>query len=546
MTEVIFHPLCSDLPRPERFTYPFCYEPHPLCLLAASEVQQYIVNIDCWKEEIAKGKMFGVLVVERDGCLGYLAAYSGQLGGRNNWGFFVPAIYDMLQPDGYFKTEERKISAINDEVKALEQDEQMIQLLQDLKLIKVNAGLTIGQYKQDMEDAKKRRDDIRQKETLSAEKETELIKESQFMKAELKRIKKRFKEEEDRITICLKDKEEKLNRLKQKRKQLSDDLQQWLFKQFRVLNGLGEESNLLDIFSNTVGHIPPAGAGECCAPKLLQYAYKHHFHPVCMAEFWWGASPKTEIRHHLHYYPACRGKCKPILEFMLKGLSVEDNPLDIYKEHQIETIYEDDSLVVICKPGGLLSVPGKGDLPSVLSEMRKRYPQADGPMIVHRLDMDTSGLLVVAKTMKAYLNLQQQFCNHTIKKRYVALLTHRPNNLESGTIDLPLSPDPLDRPRQIVNKIEGKAAITKYHIRKTFRNGMTLVDLYPQTGRTHQLRVHCAHHLGLDSPIVGDRLYGQSGDRLFLHAEQIEFTHPITGKQMTFTRLANFSVPISK
>lgn len=546
MTEVIFHPLCSDLPRPERFTYPFCYEPHPLCLLAASEVQQYIVNIDCWKEEIAKGKMFGVLVVERDGCLGYLAAYSGQLGGRNNWGFFVPAIYDMLQPDGYFKTEERKISAINDEVKALEQDEQMIQLLQDLKLIKVNAGLTIGQYKQDMEDAKKRRDDIRQKETLSAEKETELIKESQFMKAELKRIKKRFKEEEDRITICLKDKEEKLNRLKQKRKQLSDDLQQWLFKQFRVLNGLGEESNLLDIFSNTVGHIPPAGAGECCAPKLLQYAYKHHFHPVCMAEFWWGASPKTEIRHHLHYYPACRGKCKPILEFMLKGLSVEDNPLDIYKEHQIETIYEDDSLVVICKPEGLLSVPGKGDLPSVLSEMRKRYPQADGPMIVHRLDMDTSGLLVVAKTMKAYLNLQQQFCNHTIKKRYVALLTHRPNNLESGTIDLPLSPDPLDRPRQIVNKIEGKAAITKYHIRKTFRNGMTLVDLYPQTGRTHQLRVHCAHHLGLDSPIVGDRLYGQSGDRLFLHAEQIEFTHPITGKQMTFTRLANFSVPISK
>lgn len=546
MTEVIFHPLCSDLPRPERFTYPFCYEPHPLCLLAASEVQQYIANIDFWKEEIAKGKMFGVLVVERDGCLGYLAAYSGQLGGRNNWGFFVPAIYDMLQPDGYFKTEERIISAINDEVKALEQDEQMIQLLQDLKLIKVNAGLTIGQYKQDMEDAKKRRDDIRQKETLSAEKETELIKESQFMKAELKRIKKRFKEEEDRITICLKDKEEKLNRLKQKRKQLSDDLQQWLFKQFRVLNGLGEESNLLDIFSNTVGHIPPAGAGECCAPKLLQYAYKHHFHPVCMAEFWWGASPKTEIRHHLHYYPACRGKCKPILEFMLKGLSVEDNPLDIYKEHQIETIYEDDSLVVICKPEGLLSVPGKGDLPSVLSEMRKRYPQADGPMIVHRLDMDTSGLLVVAKTMKAYLNLQQQFCNHTIKKRYVALLTHRPNNLESGTIDLPLSPDPLDRPRQIVNKIEGKAAITKYHIRKTFRNGMTLVDLYPQTGRTHQLRVHCAHHLGLDSPIVGDRLYGQSGDRLFLHAEQIEFTHPITGKQMTFTRLANFSVPISK
>ena len=546
MTEVIFHPLCSDLPRPERFTYPFCYEPHPLCLLAASEVQQYIANIDFWKEEIAKGKMFGVLVVERDGCLGYLAAYSGQLGGRNNWGFFVPAIYDMLQPDGYFKTEERKISAINDEVKALEQDEQMIQLLQNLKLIKVNADITIGQYKQNMEDAKKRRDDIRQKETLSAEKEAELIKESQFMKAELKRIKKRFKEEEDRITICLKDKEEKLNRLKQKRKQLSDDLQQWLFKQFRVLNGLGEESNLLDIFSNTVGHIPPAGAGECCAPKLLQFAYKHHFHPVCMAEFWWGASPKTEIRHHLHYYPACRGKCKPILEFMLKGLSVEDNPLDIYKEHQIETIYEDDSLVVICKPEGLLSVPGKGDLPSVLSEMRKRYPQADGPMIVHRLDMDTSGLLVVAKTMKAYLNLQQQFCNHTIKKRYVALLTHRPNNLESGTIDLPLSPDPLDRPRQIVNKIEGKAAITKYHIRKTFRNGMTLVDLYPQTGRTHQLRVHCAHHLGLDSPIVGDRLYGQSDNRLFLHAEQIEFTHPITGKYMTFTRLANFSVPISE
>lgn len=540
MTVQAFHPLLSDLPRPERFTYPFCYEPHPLCQAAATEVQLYIEAQNCWKEEISQGKMFGVLIAEEEGQLGYLAAYSGQLGGRNDWPFFVPAVYDMLQPDGHFKTGEREISEINNEIKALEQDDGKRRLTDSLKSIHEDAIQAVNSYKQLMEDAKLKRDSIRQAGVLSAEKEAELIKESQFMKAELRRIKKRFKDKEDCIRSQLNDIDTKTERLKQLRRQRSDQLQQWLFEQFKMLNALGEERNLIDIFDHAVGHIPPSGAGECCAPKLLQYAFKNNLRPVCMAEFWWGTSPKAEIRHHLHYYPACRGKCKPILEYMLQGLVVDPNPLDVYREHNIETVYDDDTLTVICKPAGMLSVPGKGDLPSVLSEMQRKYPEAEGPMIVHRLDMDTSGLLIVAKTTQAYLDLQQQFCNHSIRKRYVALLTRKPDRPDNGTIDLPLCPDIADRPRQTVDWQHGKTAITEYHIRKVLDNGMVAVDLYPHTGRTHQLRVHCAHQSGLGTPIVGDRLYGYSDKRMYLHAEQIEFTHPATGQRMTFERLADF------
>ena len=452
------HPLNTDIAKPERFTYPFCYEPHPLCQLAAKEVQAYIASHAEIKEDADHGKMFGVLVVENQNNqsiqnnqsnLNFLAAYSGLLAGRNDWEYFVPPVYDAQQPDGHFKTTEREISRISRETSSTS-----------------NSSSTRG---------------------------------------------------------------------------MSQDLQLWLFHQYQLLNARGETKDLVDIWQNYYDRpklrekfpLPPGGTGDCCAPKLLQYAYQHHLHPVCMAEFWWGQSTKEELRQHLNYYPACRGKCKPILTWMMEGLDVDVNPETLGFPHlEVKTIYEDDALLVVDKPSGMLSTPGRVEEYSVETIMRQRYPDS---FIAHRLDMWTSGLLIVAKSLEVYRSLQEQFVKHQVKKRYIAVL----ENLEildrldvlgkKGTISLPLRPDPMNRPRQIVDHEHGKRAVTDYE----FQNE-NIVALYPQTGRTHQLRIHCAHPEGLGRPIKGDELYGTKADRLYLHAEQIWFRHPITGEDMHF------------
>lgn len=446
------HPLNTDIAKPERFTYPFCYEPHPLCQLAAKEVQAYIASHAEIKEDADHGKMFGVLVVENQNNqsnLNFLAAYSGLLAGRNDWEYFVPPVYDAQQPDGHFKTTEREISRISRETSSTS-----------------NSSSTRG---------------------------------------------------------------------------MSQDLQLWLFHQYQLLNARGETKDLVDIWQNYYDRpklrekfpLPPGGTGDCCAPKLLQYAYQHHLHPVCMAEFWWGQSTKEELRQHLNYYPACRGKCKPILTWMMEGLDVDVNPETLGFPHlEVKTIYEDDALLVVDKPSGLLSTPGRVEEYSVETIMRQRYPDS---FIAHRLDMWTSGLLIVAKSLEVYRSLQEQFVKHQVKKRYIAVLENleildRLDVLEKkGTISLPLRPDPMNRPRQIVDHEHGKRAVTDYE----FQNE-NIVALYPQTGRTHQLRIHCAHPEGLGRPIKGDELYGTKADRLYLHAEQIWFRHPITGEDMHF------------
>lgn len=514
------HPLITDIDPPERFTNPFCYKPHPLCLLAAAETQRHIASLAEWKDEIERGKMFGVLVVEREGHKGFLAAFSGLICGRSDWPFFVPAIYDSSMPDGHFKEKEAEITTINRKIGEMENCQEYIKLKADLKATEAEASAAIGSF----------RDYARQrKRQLYGD---ELTKESQFLNAELRRIKKRYAtmtdETKDRLRIF----DDELDCLRRRRKAMSDELQHWLFSQFRMLNARGERRDLCDIFADTVGKAPPSGAGECCAPKLLQYAYEHGLRPLCMAEFWWGRSPKAEVRHHLCYYPACRGKCKPILAHMLQGLAVDPDPLNEDREQDVKMVYDDDCICVVSKPAGMLSVPGRSDRRSVLSEMRKRFPHAEGPMMAHRLDMDTSGLMVVAKNWDAYLNLQRQFCNHVIHKRYVALLSRLPGRPLEGTISLPLRPDPLDRPRQVVDKEHGKQAITDYRIEE--KGGKVVAWLWPRTGRTHQLRIHCAHSEGLGSPIVGDPLYGEAADRLYLHAEHIEFIHPSTNQPMSF------------
>ena len=454
------HPLESRIAPPERFTYPFAYEPHPLCQLAAKAVQAYIASHEEIREDADKGKMFGVLVVEMlPGQLGFLAAYSGLLAGRNDWPYFVPPIFDAQQPDGYFKTQEREISRIS----------------------------RTSRSSRDFSDASS--------------------------------------------------------------KQLSQELQTWLFHQYRLLNARGEVKDLVDVWQEYYNRpkllrkypLPPGGTGDCCAPKLLQYAYQQGLKPLCMAEFWWGETTKTELRHHLNYYPACRGKCKPVLTWMLQGLDVDPDPESLaFERQELPVVYEDEWLLVVNKPSGLLSAPGRVEEYSVETVMQQRYP---GSMIAHRLDMATSGLLIVAKTLEVYRNLQEQFVKHQVKKKYLAVLESL-DALEKldildkrGTISLPLRPDPMNRPRQLVDPEHGKRAVTDYEFLSD-----SLVALWPQTGRTHQLRIHCAHPDGLGRPIVGDELYGtrEKGQRLMLHAAEIWFHHPVTGINMHLSVAPDF------
>lgn len=539
------------------------YEPHPLCSQACREVQEMLARREDWQEEIARGKMFGVLIVENVKTdtdvpkWGYLAAYSGQIGGRSDWEDFVPAVFDYLQPDGYFKTHEAEISRINQSISHLEKDERMKEARTQIRQLQEERKRTIAAYQEKMKEAKAKRDSRREAGNLSEAEEAEMIRESQFMKAELRRLKKSLSEK-TALETEFDDYQENILRLKQLRKQLSDALQQWLFSQFRMLNQEGESKDLLEIFRDealkeypqaaiatsriaALKMVPPAGSGECCEPKLLQYAYQHGYKPLQMAMFWWGESPKEEIRHHLQFYPACNGKCKPILHWMLPASTFEPEAINLSIYDKVETLYEDREIAVIHKPEGLLSVPGKDAAqPSVYALMRRKYPEATGPLIVHRLDMATSGVLLIAKTEFAYHRLQKAFQNHQIQKKYVAIISGK-DIPEKGIISLPLLPDYLNRPRQIVNHEQGKEAITEYEILERIDGSHLRIALYPKTGRTHQLRVHCAHQEGLNAPILGDPLYGnEKAARLHLHAEEITFEHPLTGKKITIKRKADF------
>lgn len=538
----------AGIPLPEKFTFPFCYTPHPLCVSAAEEVQDYLARQDGWQEELAQGKMFGVLVVETEkGEIGYLVAFSGILAGKSVHPFFVPPVYDLQQPQGFFKAEEEQISHINARIAQLETDAEYTKLLCQLTALQQTAGEALKEARQQMKAAKEKREERRRQASLPAgcritpEEENALIRESQFQKAEYKRMERAWKARIAPLQQAVSTHEACIQTLKTERKARSAALQQKLFEQFRMLNYRGEVKTLCDIFEQTVHKTPPAGAGECAAPKLLQQAYLHGWKPVAMAEFWWGASPKTEIRHHGHYYPACKGKCEPILKHMLQGLEVDENPMlkELQRtDRKLETVYEDEYLAVVGKPAGMLSVPGKEDAVSVYNLMRRQYPDTDSPLIVHRLDMDTSGLLVIAKTKQVHQHLQAQFKNRNVRKRYIALLegTVVP---DKGRIELPLCPNPLDRPRQMVHTGYGKPAITDFEVLER-KDNRTRIAFYPRTGRTHQLRVHAAHPLGLHCPIIGDGLYGKKAGRLYLHAETLEFTHPVTGEKISITQAPDF------
>ncbi len=530
-----FHLLGEDaatVALPPQFTCPFLYEPHPLALMAVDRVQRYIATRDDWAEELAAGKMLGVLVARDDvGRLGYLAAFSGNLAGSVRHDYFVPPVYDLLDPQGEFKRGEAQITAINHEVERLEQAPERAALLERESQARQAMEDEIARFKVLMARHKQERDERRAGAGLTDREQEELLNQSRFEKAELKRIRQRHQVALQALADEMADYTGRINTLKARRKAMSEALQERIFRLFVVSNARGEHHDLVEVFK-PLGTLPPAGAGECCAPRLLHYAFNNSLQPVCMAEFWWGASPVGEVRHHGHFYPACRSKCKPILDFMLQGLDVEDNPLGQPVETTaLAVIHDDQWLTVLSKPSGMLTVPGKLLEDSLLTRYQDAHPEANGPIVVHRLDQETSGLVMFAKDKETHKALQQQFETRSVKKRYIAVLDGVVKD-DEGIIDLPLRPDVDDRPRQRVDAEFGKPAVTRYRVLER-KNGQTVVAMEPLTGRTHQLRVHASHPSGLNCPIVGDRLYGRAANRLMLHAQSITFTHPKTGETMT-------------
>lgn len=546
---IAFDPQPKAAELPERFTFPFHYEPHSLALRASTELQNllssgaiaYGFGLNNEPKSESVGKMFGVLVVERaDGCIGYLKAFSGKVGVSAVLDGFVPPVFNVHAPEGPFKKEEQNISALNHQIEELENSAEYRELYNAHLNLKKEAEKEQNEFKERYRIGKLQRAEQRR---VLAEKENvevalaQLNQESKKQQSEYKQVVRKWRGILTEHEQLLQDHYQKIEALKYKRKEQSAALQDWLFRQYRFLSARGDSKDLLSVFYPLE---PPAGAGECAAPKLLQYAFAHNYRPLCMAEFWWGKPPLNELRLHKAYYPACRGKCKPILDFMLDGISLDENPLaSIIVKKSLDVIYEDDALLVLNKPSGLLSVPGKLGQDSVQLRLKEMLSNATGPLIVHRLDEATSGIMLIAKTEQAYRALQQQFIKRHIKKRYVALIDGDLTNNE-GTIRLPMRPDIYERPRQLVCFEHGKDSLTVWKKVAKEGNTFTRVYFYPHTGRTHQLRVHAAHSLGLGMAIRGDELYGKRDERLFLHAAEIQFEHPVSGKKMRFTSEPEF------
>lgn len=546
-----FHPLENNLGinLPDKFTFPFYYEPHPLSVLAAKQLQNYLetqtdfthnFGLNPNQSGLIIGKMFGVMVVKNtEGTLGYLAAFSGKLADSNHLKGFVPTVYNTLNEAGFYKKGETQLNAINTQIEILEQAPAFKMAQTNVLNSKIAFAEALNVLKAEIKAEKQNRNQQREvrKQSMSPKVYKEFIEtlnqQSIGYQIRLKHLKKDGEQRIQEAESHLNSLKQPIKELKTKRAALSASLQKRIHEQYQFLNANGDTKDLLAIFKNTTSPIPPAGSGECAAPKLFQYAYENKLQPIAMAEFWWGASPKSEVRKHQQFYPSCRSKCEPILGHMMQGLLVDDNPIEdqIIFNQALDIVYEDAHLLLVNKPHEFLSVPGKNISESVLSRMQQYLPHATGPLLVHRLDMSTSGLLLVAKSQRVYKHLQKQFIERSVKKRYVALLDGILPNTE-GTINLPLRVDLDNRPQQLVCYAHGKPATTNYQVIAA-ENGKTRIYFYPITGRTHQLRVHAAHSEGLKTPIVGDDLYGTKANRLHLHAERISFTHPITKEGLT-------------
>ena len=544
---------------PKKFTFPFYYQPHPLALLAVEELQNYLEQQNTWSHDfgftdqgnLTSGKMFGVLVVKnREGDIGYLSAFSGKLADQSTVANFVPPVFDTYAKDSFFIVGQSDINQINDKLEVLQSNDEIAHLSTSLAKLNKETEQHILAHREAIVEARRQRKAKRELEKNVGNEQTikqlnELLsKESIKEKNNLRDLKLYWQEKTLKVQQPLNQLTDEIEQLKQLRKSLSNSLQQKLFNHYRFLNIKGEEKTLNTIFDTLPERTAPAGSGDCAAPKLLQYAFQHSLTPITMAEFWWGAAPKSEIRQHKNFYGSCQGKCQPILGHMLAGIELDDNPLLINPAvgKTLEILYQDEHIMVINKPSEFLSVPGKSITDSVYTRIKAQFPEATGPLIVHRLDMSTSGLMVIALTKRAHKKLQQQFISRIVKKRYVALIDGELKT-DSGMINLPLRVDLNDRPRQVVCYGYGKAAETKWQVvgeNEGVEGKQTRVHLFPKTGRTHQLRMHCAHVDGLNVPIVGDDLYGKKAKRLHLHAAYLAFLHPISKAEMEFDSAEEF------
>jgi tRNA pseudouridine32 synthase/23S rRNA pseudouridine746 synthase len=545
----------AEIEVPKKFTFPFYYEPHLLCKIASKELQEYLetqtdfehdFGLHNKQTDVAIGKMFGVLVVENQQKeLGYLCAFSGKLADKSLPKKFVPPVFNMRTEGSFYIKGENELNKINESIGLIEENSHFLSLKKLVNTLEKKAFLDLENERQKMKLAKKNRKTRKVEASISLPKKAfdefnqKLTQESynhQFYYRELhEHWETKIAHKQENLTVF----QDELSQLKKERKKKSNYLQQTLFGKYQFFNQQKELKGLNDIFNNPEIK-PPAGSGECAAPKLLNYTFANELKPIAMAEFWWGTSPNSEIRKHKNFYPACQSRCKPILSHMLEGVDLEESKMleSYFEEKELEIIFEDEALIIINKPPEFLSVPGKEVLDSVYTRIKTRYPNATGPLIVHRLDMSTSGILILTKTKESNKIMQRQFINRSVKKRYVALLD---GNLQEneGIIKLPLRVDLDDRPRQLVCFTHGKPAETLWKVIHR-ENGKTRVHFHPITGRTHQLRVHASYFEGLNTPIIGDDLYGKKANRLHLHAEFIEFSHPITNKIISFTVPATF------
>ena len=540
----------DTLPLPERFTFPFCYTPHPLCVLAAQELQQHIATQDQWQHNFgldnndAIGHMFGVLLVQnQQGELGYLSAFSDKIANLTHLPHFVPPVCDEQNIAPAIQAQQASIDEVMTKITVIESKPSYIQLQQQYQTAQTQAELAVESFRLQMIEQRKQRKLQRKEAEKSNDSEFmtqefhRLARESAFDKHQQKTIRQQWAQTLADISHKLQADTAELTLLKSEYDSLTTALQQQRYAQYQFLNQYGETQDLNDLFG---GITPPQGAGDCATIKLLQHAFKQHLKPLAMAKFWWGASPAAQIRKHKYFYEACKNKCEPILQHMLAGLNIDANPLlqNPAEGKELEIVYQDDAMVVINKPAEFLSVPGKTITDSVYSRMQTMFPDSDSPLIVHRLDMSTSGLIVIALTKDAHKALQKQFIERTAEKRYVGLLDGIAEQ-DHGEINLPMRVDLDDRPRQLVCYEHGKPAFTKWQVLER-KYGKTKVYYYPKTGRTHQLRIHSAHQNGMNMPIVGDDLYGQKAERLHLHAQYLGLNHPVTGEPMVFEVDANF------
>lgn len=503
--------------------------------------------------ELEAGKMLGVLIAA-DACGAHheLYAFSGQLGDRGfHYRGFVGPVFDYLQPYGHFKTKEADISRQNAVIASFEK-EILSSTNLEYEAARKRMEEDVAEYKERCRLSKLKRKEQREAGIADEARLAAMIRQSQFEKAELQRLKKRMAARLEPLAANLKNARSRLDAMKERRRSDSEALQQWLFSNFILLNARGESRSLSDIFAETPMKTPPSGAGECCAPKLLQAAYLRGWAPVAMAEYWYGRPKGGEVRIHGSHYPACRGKCLPVLGWMLRGLDIEP-PLgnegpeaDVFTP---EVIYENRWFCIVSKPSGMLSVPGKGSAISLQQWLEEKYGHDRLVKVAHRLDRDTSGLIVATFGQQSFKTMQSLFATRRVKKTYVADLQgdYISRGLpRRGRIALPVSPDWLDRPRQRIDFDGGKDALTDYEFSDVSARH-SRITFCPLTGRTHQLRVHAASEQGLGMPIAGDPLYGKNAgygtDRLHLHAHKLEFTFPLDGRHYCFESAVPFSLP---